>query len=276
MVERFNKIMKSSFVSVIVPTYNRANLVSETIKSILNQTYKNFELIVVDDGSTDNTEEVIKKFNDNRIKYIKIDNWGGPAKPRNTGIKKARGEYIAFCDDDDIWLPEKLEKQIKVFQISNETAMLYTRFKRIEGDIISNRILPKNGKYKSGNIFKSLYFKPFIACSSVIVKRSVLDQVGFFDTDPNLIAIEDIDLWLRIALKYIIRCTDNLPLILYRVHPQNISYGYVRNIRRTLIIKKRYKKYVGNFLFLVSLLLMPANICKQIIKIIIKRMCNKK
>ena len=268
--------MKDSFVSVIVPTYNRANLVSETIKSILNQTYKNFELIIVDDGSTDNTEEIIRKFSDSRIEYIKTDNWGGPAKPRNTGIKKARGEYIAFCDDDDMWLPEKLERQIKVFQVYKKTAMLYTRFKTIEGDIISNRIFPKNGKYKSGNIFKSLYHRSFVACSSVMVKRSVLGQVGFFDTDPNLIAIEDTDLWLRIALKYIIRCTDNLPLFLYRIHPQNISYGYVQNMKRSLIIKKRYKKYAGNYLFWVSILLTSANICKQIIKIIIKRMYNKK
>jgi len=263
--------MKSSFVSVIVPTYNRANLVSETVKSILNQTYKYFELIVVDDGSTDNTEEVIKKFNDKRIKYIKIDNWGGPAKPRNTGIKKARGEYIAFCDDDDMWLPEKLERQIKAFQVSNKTAMLYTRFKTIEGDIISNRIFPKNGKYKSGNIFKSLYLRPFIACSSVMVKRSVLDQVGFFDTDPNLISKEDADLWLRIALKYIIRCADNSPLLLYRIHSQNISYDYVHNMKRSLIIKKRYKRYAGSYLFWASILLASTNICKQIVKIIINK-----
>ena len=108
--------MKNSFISVIVPTYNRADLISETIESILNQTYKYFELIIVDDGSTDNTEEVIRKFKDSRIKYIKTDNWGGPARPRNTGIKKTKGEYIAFCDDDDIWLPKKLEKQIRVFK----------------------------------------------------------------------------------------------------------------------------------------------------------------
>jgi len=234
--------MKNSFISVIVPTYNRADLISETIESILNQTYKNFELIIVDDGSTDNTEEVIRKFKDSRIKYIKTDNWGGPARPRNTGIKKAKGEYIAFCDDDDIWLPKKLEKQIRVFQISNETAMLYTRFKTIEGDVISNRIFPENGKYKSGNIFKSLYLRNFIACSSVMVKRSVLDQVGFFNTDPNLIAVEDADLWLRIALKHIIKCTDDLPLLLYRIQSQRISQGFKQKSKRPLIIRIRYKK----------------------------------
>lgn len=255
--------MKNSFISVIVPTYNRADLISETIESILNQTYKNFELIIVDDGSTDNTEEVIRKFKDSRIKYIKTDNWGGPARPRNIGIKKAKGEYIAFCDDDDIWLPEKLEKQIRVFQISNETAMLYTRFKTIEGDVISNRIFPENGKYKSGNIFKSLYLRSFIACSSVVVKRSVLDQVGLFDTDPNLIAIEDTDLWLRIALKYIVKCTDDLPLLIYRIQSQRISQGFKQKSKRSLIIRKRYKKYAGNYLFCMAVLLKIARIIKQ-------------
>jgi glycosyltransferase involved in cell wall biosynthesis len=255
--------MKKSFISVIVPTYNRADLISETIESILNQTYKNFELIIVDDGSTDNTEEVIRKFKDSRIKYIKTDNWGGPARPRNIGIKKAKGEYIAFCDDDDIWLPEKLEKQIRVFQISNETAMLYTRFKTIEGDVISNKIFPENGKYKSGNIFKSIYLRNLIACSGVIVKRSVLDQVGLFNTDPNLIAIEDADLWLRISLKYIIKCTDDLPLLIYRIQSQSISQGFIQRTKRSIILRKRYKKYAGNYLFCMAILLKILRMIKQ-------------
>ena len=105
--------MKSGpLVSVIVSTHNRADLLCETLDSILSQTYENFELIVVDDGSTDNTEEVVKRHSAGRINYLKIDNWGGPARPRNIGIEKAKGKYIAFCDDDDIWLPKKLEKQI--------------------------------------------------------------------------------------------------------------------------------------------------------------------
>ena len=255
--------MKNSFISVIVPTYNRADFVGETIESILNQTYKNFELIIVDDGSTDNTEEVIRKFKDSRIKYIKTDNWGGPARPRNTGIKKAKGEYIAFCDDDDMWLPEKLEKQIKVFQVSNETAMLYTRFRTVEGEIISNRIFPENGKYNSGNMFKSIYLRNLIACSSVMVKRSVLDQVGLFNADPNLIAIEDADLWLRIALKYNIKCTDDLPLLIYRIHSQSISQGFIQRTKRSIILRKRYKKYAGNYLFCMAVLLKILRIIKQ-------------
>ncbi len=255
--------MKKSFVSVIVPTYNRADLISETIESILNQTYKNIELIIVDDGSTDNTEKVIRKFKDNRIKYIKTGYSGVPARPRNIGIKKAKGEYIAFLDSDDMWLPEKLEKQIKVFQASDETAMLYTRFRTIEGDVISDRIFPENSKYNSGNMFKSIYLRNLIACSSVMVRRSVLDQVGLFNTDPNLIAIEDADLWLRIALKYTIKCTADLPLLIYRIHSQSISQGFIQRTKRSIILRKRYKKYAGNYLFCMAVLLKILRIIKQ-------------
>ena len=107
-------------VSVIITTYNRAHLVGKAIKSVLNQTFQDFELIVVDDGSTDNTEEVINSFNDTRIRYIrhKINKGGNAA--RNTGLRNSKGEYIAFLDSDDEWLPEKLERQLEVFKKSQD------------------------------------------------------------------------------------------------------------------------------------------------------------
>lgn len=103
-------------VSVIIPTYNRAHLIGRAIKSVLNQTYKDFEIIIVDDGSTDKTEEVVKDFKDERVRYIRREKNKGGSAARNTGIKAARGEYIAFQDSDDEWLPEKLEKQMKAFE----------------------------------------------------------------------------------------------------------------------------------------------------------------
>lgn len=108
MIEKSEKIPT---VSVVIPTYNRAHLVGRAIQSVLNQTYQDFEIIVVDDGSTDNTEEVVKSFNDPRIRYIRHDQNRGGSAARNTGIKMARGEYIAFQDSDDEWLPEKLESR---------------------------------------------------------------------------------------------------------------------------------------------------------------------
>ena len=201
--------IQNPLVTIITPVYNSEKFVGETIESVIGQFYQNWEMIVVDDGSTDKTESIVRCYmsRDSRIKYCSLGyNSGRPAVPRNYGIEHSHGDYIAFLDSDDIWLPEKIEKQIKLFQISNETAMVYTRFKTIEGDTISSSIFPKNGRYKSGNIFKSLYLRSFVACSSVMVKKSVLDQVGLFNADPELIAIEDTDLWLRIALKYKIKC----------------------------------------------------------------------
>lgn len=104
-------IVKENLVSVIIPTYNRSDLIKETINSVLNQTHKNFELIIVDDGSTDNTKTVIESFKDNRIKYILQKHIGLPATGRNNGINIAKGDYIALLDSDDQWLPKKSEKQ---------------------------------------------------------------------------------------------------------------------------------------------------------------------
>ncbi|MBA7530746.1 hypothetical protein ES705_22956 [subsurface metagenome] len=141
--------------------------------------------------------------------------------------------------------------------------MLYTRFRTIEGEIISSRIFPENGMYKSENIFKSIYLRNLIACSSVMVKRNVLDQVGLFNTDPNLIAIEDADLWLRIALKYVIKCTGDLPLLIYRIQPHSISQGFKQRSKRSLILRKRYRKHAGNYLFCVAVLLKILRMIKQ-------------
>ena len=250
-------------VSVIMPTYNHANYICKAIQSVLKQTYQNLELIIIDNYSEDDTEKIVASHEDDRIIYLKFSNNGIIAASRNNGIKYSHGDYIAFLDSDDIWLPEKLEKQTKLFQISNETAMVYTRYKTIKEGTISSNIFPKNDRYKSGNIFESLYLRSFVACSSVMVKRCVLDQIGLFDTDPDLIAIEDADLWLRIALKHVIKCTGSSPLFLYRIQPGGISQGHVQRMRRSLIISKRYKKYAGNCLFWKSVFLNLAYNCRK-------------
>jgi len=250
-------------VSVIMPTYNHAKFIGNAIESVLNQTYQNFELIIIDNYSEDDTEKIVASYENDRIIYLKLRNNGIIAASRNHGIKYSHGDYIAFLDSDDIWLPEKLEKQIKLFQISKETAMVYTRFKTIKEGTISSSIFPKNGRYKSGNIFKSLYLGSFIACSSVMVRKSILNEIGFFDTDPALIAAEDADLWLRIALKHVIRCADICPLLLYRIQLGSISQSYVLILRRSLIIRKRYKKYAGNHLFWISYFLTLPYIFRQ-------------
>jgi glycosyltransferase involved in cell wall biosynthesis len=122
-------------VSVIIPTYNRAGLLKRAIQSVLNQIYQDFEIIIVDDASTDNTENVIESFKEHRIRYIKHESNKGAAVARNTGIKFANENYIAFQDSDDEWLPEKLEKQMEIIEhASPRVGVVYTGYRRIIGN----------------------------------------------------------------------------------------------------------------------------------------------
>ena len=124
-------IKEEPTVSVIIPIYNRAHTIDRAILSVLNQIYKSFEIIVVDDCSTDNTREVIEKFGDKRIRYIRKKSNKGAAA-RNTGIKAVRGEYIAFLDSDDKWLPNKLDEQIKVLKVTSpKVGVVYTETQRL-------------------------------------------------------------------------------------------------------------------------------------------------
>ena len=167
-------------VSVIIPTYNRAQLLSRAIRSVLAQTYENFELIVVDDGSKDNTEEIIKNFNDSRIKYFKhVINLGGSAA-RNTGIENSTGNYIAFLDSDDEWLEKKLELQI--YAIENRPSEDW-------GGVYCGHILHINGITRSaeaikyGNLKKDLLNLEWGvgASSTLLFSKSVIDNIGLFD-----------------------------------------------------------------------------------------------
>lgn len=250
-------------VSIIMPTYNHAKFIGKAIESALNQTYQNFELVIIDNYSEDETEKIVASYEDNRIVYLKFRNNGIIAVSRNHGIKHSHGDYIAFLDSDDIWLPEKLGKGIRVLESSKNTGMVYTRFLTIEGSTISERVFPKKGKHENGHIFKSLYVRSFIACSSVIINKSIINQVGVFDTSRELIAVEDTDLWLRIALKYKVKCTDDSPLLLYRIQPQGISHGHVQKLRQSLRIKWRYRKFVSNYLFWKSTILTLGHISKE-------------
>ena len=183
--------MDGSLVSVIVTTYNRESLISQTIDSILNQTYRNVELIIVDDGSTDKTKEVIMSYNDNRIRYFKTDNWGGPARPRNIGIEESKGDLIAFCDDDDIWIENKLSIQIRIMEESN-CDFVYSNMCHFNTNIHNIIGFSKNRKIININ---DLLRKNQISTSTVLVKKN--HHLKFSEKKEYTIA-EDYDLWLRL------------------------------------------------------------------------------
>ena len=207
-------------VSVMVLTYNRSNLLKETIESILNQTFKDFEIIIVDNYSIDNTEEVVKSYNDNRIKYFKNKNYGLIAINKNFAIKQSSGEYIASCDDDDLWFPKKLEKQLTEFEKDESIGLVCSNGFYLYKNDKKRKIFNSRDTYFS---FKKLLKINKIICCSVLIKKNVFDDIGIFDEDnPKIFTAEDYEMWLRIAKKYKIKYIGE-PLIKYRVHDNNLS-----------------------------------------------------
>jgi glycosyltransferase involved in cell wall biosynthesis len=212
-------------VSIVCPTFNGASrgYLGETIESVLDQTLQGYELIIVDDGSTDRTKEICEPYlEDSRVHYIFQEN-GGPAKARNTGIEASSGEFICFLDDDDLWKPNKLQRQIQF--IDNQLndfgnwGMVFTWAELIDahGNIIGYR-----GHRQEGAIYKYLLFENIIdATSSVLVKRGVLEDIGPFD-ESLIPSCEDWDLWLRISKKYLVFPVKDY-LVRYREHQNGIS-----------------------------------------------------
>lgn len=226
-------------VSVIIPTYNRANLISRAIQSVLNQTYQDFEIIVVDDASRDDTKIVVNNFNDDRIIYIRHEiNKGGGAS-RNTGIKMAQGDYIGLLDDDDEWLPEKLEKQVIKFQDSSEeVGLIYSGFYYIleKNDTVMYEVYPT----LSGNVYVELLKGCILGSPTPLIKKSSFEKAGFFDEE--LPGCQDWDMWIRISKYYEF---DYVPEILakHRVHGKQISV----NLDSKVFARKRLiKKYLSD------------------------------
>jgi len=213
-------------VTVIIPSYNRAHVVKRAIKSVLAQTYQHFEIIIVDDGSTDNTAEVVKSIADDRVKYIRHDvNKGTPAAARNTGIREASGEFVGFVDSDDEWLPGKLEKQIEKFLSSAPgVGVVYGGYAVL--DEKTGRVMGEVHPKKRGHIFEEV-LKLLIPATPLVhlVKRECFDRVGLFDEDLRF--AEDFDMWLRIAEQYEFDFVDEVVAV-YHVSQTQITSDRVR------------------------------------------------
>ncbi len=190
--------MPKILFSIIIPTFNRAERLFIALKSIESQTFKDFEVIVCDDGSNDNSKEIADSFRERmHITYLWSENWGGPAKPRNIGIRQSRGEWICFLDSDDYWFPNKLEMCLSY--IGNRD-FIYHNF-TVEGNKtadMTQQFVGRQISNKDAYIDLLLHWN-CIANSSVVVRKSVLDKAGFFDENKDLIGIEDFDMWLRVA-----------------------------------------------------------------------------
>jgi len=207
----------SPLVSVIIPTYNRYACVGRAIESVLSQTYAPYEIIVVDDGSTDSTMRLLETYAD-RIRVIHQNNRGVSAA-RNTGIRTARGDYIALLDSDDCWLPQKLEKQAAFFRACPQVLICQTEEIWIRN---GKRVNPKKRHQKfSGMIFEKTLPLCLVSPSAVMIRKSLFDEVGFFD--ESLPACEDYDLWLRITWKYPVHLIDTPLIVKHGGHPDQLS-----------------------------------------------------
>ena len=196
-------------VSVIIPTYNRGWAIAEAIDSVLEQDFSDYELIVVDDGSTDNTSDILQSYG-NTITVIYQSNEGVSAA-RNSGIGASAGELIAFLDSDDLWLPRKLSRQVAFFKAHPDAMINQTEEQWIRNGV---RVNPKNRHHKfSGMIFERSLELCLVSPSAVMVRRHLFESVGLFDV--YLPACEDYDLWLRVSCRYPVYLID-VPLIIKR------------------------------------------------------------
>lgn len=186
-------------VSVIIPTYNRAYRITTSIQSVLNQTYSELEVIVVDDGSTDNTEEVISAIGDSRLKYHRLEENKGAANARNIGVSLAHNEVIAFNDSDDVWHPDKLEKQINYWNNSPESVLVYCAYK-IDlpgGGILQIPSPDEEIDMLEGDIFYYLLIRSTIGTPTMVLRKSFFEELGGFDTSYPV--MEDWEFAIRMS-----------------------------------------------------------------------------
>jgi teichuronic acid biosynthesis glycosyltransferase TuaG len=219
--------MKQNLVSIVTPVYKAEAFIEKTVRSVMNQTYQEWEHILVDDCSPDNSEAIIRKLmaEDSRIKYVKLPENQGAAVARNTGIENAEGQYIAFIDSDDVWKPEKLEKQIRYMQ-ENDYAFTYTNFQLVteDGQPI-NESAPLPAKLNYTGLLKNTA----IACSTVVIDRSVIGDFRM----PLVRKGQDTATWLQILRKHDYAYALNEVLGQYRQVEGSISSNRIGALKRT-------------------------------------------
>ena len=228
-------------ISVVIPTYNREKLIIKAIKSALNQTYSNIEVIIVDDCSTDNTVIEVKKIHDSRIKIIKLRHKKGGNYARNKGIRLSTGEFIAFLDSDDIFYHDKLEKQINNIKNKKSDFDFCKIYIHINITFSTSFILPNRSQEESiinGDIFEELTKDNFISTQSILVKKKVIENIFF---DINLPRLQDYDLLLRIIPKVKVSFTNEV-LVDINIQKDSISNSLIKLQKAIkIILNKDYK-----------------------------------
>lgn len=211
-------------VSIITPVWNRAALIAATLRSALAQTFQDFELILSDDGSTDDSvpRALALASGDPRLVVVRLPHSGCPAVARNAAARVARGEYIAYLDSDDLWLPDKLALQVQVLDQRRDAAMVYALASYYDGQRERGVHGPKVARVPESIFELLLLHGNFIQTSSVLIRREICEQLGGFDEAEALRASEDLDLWLRVAHRYPVLFVPRV-LTRYRLHAGNLS-----------------------------------------------------
>ena len=245
MISKTNQSSQvSPLVSVIMPAYNAAKTIAKSIESVLAQTYETWELIVIDDGSSDETASITKQFeiSDKRIVYVKLSKNGGLPNARNEGCKLAKGEFIAFLDSDDLWHLDKLNMQVSFHLRNPQIEISHTDYVFFDDSKIYKRPLKKYiepRRIKEGLLYPAICYRNPIGVLTVVLKRSLINEVNFFD--KSLKTMEDQDLWVRIAkIGKEFGFIDKV-LASYRLSVSGIS-------KQTGKYKKAYKVYIAKIL----------------------------
>ncbi len=239
---------KTPVISVVIPAYNKGELLRATISSALAQDFTDYEIIVIDDGSTDNCKAIVTAFTDPRVRYFYQANSGLPAAARNSGIRHSGGEYIAFLDADDVWHREKLSKCYEAFKKHPGIGLVCHKeiIKDVSGNVVRMTDLPSSDL----DVFRKLLFSGnCLSPSATVVRKEALLEIGAFREYPEFFSVEDYDLWIRLSKR---NRFFFLPEILgeYLLHDMNISSDTERHYNNQVaVIKKNFEEYEGRKTF---------------------------
>lgn len=238
--------MNKGLVSIITPVYNGQDFLDRSIKSVLAQTYENWELFLIDDGSSDNSVQIIENYlEDNRIKLLRNESNSGIPTTRNKGIENSTGEFIALLDQDDEWLPHKLEKQVSRFlEIDDSFGLIYSNVEvRTDQGILSDQKKEIEPEASIQSNLELMLSRNLITSPTAMVKRKALEEVGLFDESIRW-GGDDYDLWIRIAHKYMFDYIDEV-LCIRHEHQQNYSADKKRMMLKTIDLGEKYVKQFG-------------------------------
>ncbi len=234
--------MQTPKVTVIIITYNRSQLLKTAMQTVLDQTFEDFELLIIDDCSPDDTEDTVKSFHDPRVRYVKHAQNQREGGARNTGMQHAEGEYIAFLDDDDEWLPNKLQLQVDLLDARPEVGLVHNALINFYADTGEEVEVRQPVEAVSGQVFDRLLQDNFVILSTIMARKTCFDAVGPFDVSiPSGL---DYDMWVRISQHYEFAYID-VPLIRYRLHLANLGSNFNLQIRGQEAFFKKYEAYTS-------------------------------